>query len=120
MKKILALSIFCSSLTCGFSFAADELPQLLMQAPAQKFDILGPISATKKSVDEAQTELLFQGKKLDADAVILKDCTAGSIERSGLTWFKAQAACEGLAIRYSKIPTSAPHSQGIKPSKSPL
>ncbi len=95
----------------SLSQAAEGLPELLQLAPPQKFEILGPISATKKSVEESQTELLFQAKKLDADAVILKGCESGSIQRSGLTWFKAQASCEGLAIRYLKaknLPTSLP------------
>lgn len=90
--------------------ASEKIPELLNQAPGQKFEILGPISATKKTVDEAQIELLHQGQKLEADAVILKNCQSGSIQREGLTWFKAQASCEGLAIRYplpsSKIPSS--------------
>lgn len=95
----------------SLSQAVEALPELLQMAPSQKFEILGPISATKKSVEESQAELLFQAQKLDADAVILKNCESGSIQRSGLTWFKAQASCEGLAIRYLKakvIPTTLP------------
>ena len=114
MKKFSIL--FLLALFSSTSFALEGLPELLMQAPPQKFDILGPISATMKSVEEAQSELLHQGKKLDADAVILKNCSSGAIERSGLTWYKSQAACEGLAIRYSKIPASQP----AKALKTPL
>jgi len=110
MKTPLLLTL--SFLAAASLQAAEKIPELLNQAPGQKFEILGPISATKKTVDEAQIELLHQGQKLDADAVILKNCESGSIQRQGLTWFKAQASCEGLAIRYpltsSKTPLSKP------------
>ncbi len=84
------------------SHAADKLPILLEQAPSQNFEILGPVSATEKKIEDAREELLHQAQKLDADAVILKECKAGAIERNGLTWYKSQASCEGIAIRFKK------------------
>lgn len=112
MRKFLLILI----VGCFYTeaWATEKLPDLLNQAPTQSFEILGPLSATKKSVDEAQIELLHQGQKLDADAVILKDCKAGSIQREGLTWYKAQAACEGLAIRFGKQNSSPQNSLPTK------
>lgn len=99
MKKILYLGIFFLSLSS--LQAEDALPLLLDSAPNQSFNILGPVSATEKKVEAAQDELLHQAQKLNADAVILKNCQPGSIQRNGLSWSKAQASCEGLAIQFN-------------------
>ncbi len=93
---------FLISLFSSIILADAQLPILLNESPSQSFNILGPVSATEKKVENAQDELLHQAQKLNADAVILKNCKSGSIQRDGLTWYKAQASCEGLAIRFDK------------------
>lgn len=99
MKKLLLISLFMN-LFYQSLWANPKLPELLNQAPSQSFEMLGPVSATMKSIEESKIELLHQAQKLEADAVILKDCKAGGIEREGLSWSKARASCEGIAIRY--------------------
>lgn len=106
MRKIIfrlffILGIFYFSIGAQ-SFAQENLPKIITEAPTQKFEELGPVSATERTVDEARIELTRQAKKLGAQAIILKNCEAGSIKRDGLTWNKHQASCEGMAIRFKK------------------
>ncbi len=80
----------------------EKLPLLIETNPTQRFEILSPVGATKKTVEEAQVQLLREAKKVDADAVIYMICTPPGIRRDGLNWAHEQAYCRGKAIRFSK------------------
>ncbi len=99
MKKIILLGVFGFSFIFSLGYSLESLPQLLEEAPAQNYERLGNVSATKGKPEEARLELLRQAQKLSADAVILKDCKPASFQREGLTWYKTQASCEGIAIK---------------------
>ena len=81
------------------SFAQNSLPQILSQTPTERFEELGPVSASEHRVEDARVELARQAQKLEADAVILKSCEPASIKRDGLTWNSVPAFCEGMAIK---------------------
>ncbi|MBF0492134.1 MAG: hypothetical protein HQM15_05085 [Deltaproteobacteria bacterium] len=104
LQRVYLQFIFCMLclLPGTKSFTQDNLPQILNQAPTQKFEVLGPVSATEPKVEEARTELARQAHKLGAQAVVLKHCEAPSIRREGLTWISVHASCEGTAIKFTK------------------
>lgn len=100
MRSLLKIILLICMSFFSFAQATEKLPDLLDQAPRKTFSILGPVTATKGKMEEAEVELLKQAQKLGADAVILKECKPGAIKRDGLSWSKYDAACEGLAIKY--------------------
>lgn len=93
---------FFSSPIFSNEMNSEKLPLLIETNPTKPFEILTPIGATKKTIEEAKTQLLREAKKVDADAVIYMICTAPGIRREGLSWAHEQAYCRGKAIRFLK------------------
>jgi len=83
---------------------AEDLPPLLLDRPEKKFDVLTPLGAGEKTLDEAQEQLRREGKKVDADAVFLIACENGGMGRDGLTFYHKDTYCKGLAIRFAPTP----------------
>ena len=89
-----------SSNVLSLSHEDEDLPPLLEAIPTTPYDILSPVGAGMKTVEEARHQLQVEAKKVQAEAVVGVFCTPGGMARSGLTWFHKDAYCKGTAIRY--------------------
>lgn len=79
----------------------ENLPPLLEAAPQKPYEVLTPIGAGKKDLLEARQQLRREGAKAQAEAVLLLGCESGGMARDGLTFYRKDAYCRGLAIRYT-------------------
>ena len=86
----------------------ENLPPLLEAAPERPYDVLTPLGAGKKDLLEARKQLRREGAKAQAEAVLLLTCESGGMGRNGLTFYRQDAYCRGLAIRYKAAPTPSP------------
>lgn len=82
----------------------EDLPELLDINPKAPFDILGPVGAGKKTIEEAREQLRREAKKMDASAVASVRCEPGGMSRDGLNFFRKDAYCRGYAIRFKEAP----------------
>jgi len=102
-KKIIFLFGFLiSSPVFSAEIFQEKLPLLIETNPSQKFEVLTPVGATMKNVEDAKLQLLREAKKVEADAVMHVICTPPGIRRDGLNWAHEQAYCRGKAIRFLK------------------
>lgn len=98
-----------SALASSALIESDEnLPPLLEAAPERPYDVLTPLGAGKKDLLEARKQLRREGAKAQAEAVLLLSCESGGMGRNGLTFYRQDAYCRGLAIRYKVAPTPLP------------
>lgn len=80
----------------------ENLPPLLEAAPTRRYEVLTPLGAGKKDLLEARLQLRREGAKAQAEAVLLLGCESGGMARDGLTFYRKDAYCRGLAIRYTQ------------------
>lgn len=78
----------------------ENLPPLLEAAPSSPYEILTPLGAGNKDLLEARQQLRREGAKAQAEAIILLSCEQGGMGRDGMTFYRKDAYCRGLAIRY--------------------
>ncbi len=115
-KTLRILAFLALGLTLGRSVRAasvpgmesdENLPPLLEQAPVRRYEVLTPLGAGKKDLLEARQQLRREGAKAQAEAVLLLSCENGGMSRDGLVFYKKDAYCRGLAIRYLAAPDKA-------------
>ena len=82
--------------------AHENLPPLLEVAPQDAYEVLTPIGAGKKELLDARQQLRREAVKVQADAVIVLNCEEGGVTHDGMTWYRKDAYCRGLAIRYKE------------------
>lgn len=82
--------------------AQENLPAILDGKIEKSFEILTPVGAGKKTIDEAKIQLQKEAKKVDADGIVQVVCEPGGIRREGLSWSHQQPYCRGKAIRFLK------------------
>jgi len=82
----------------------ENLPPLLEQVPVRGYEVLTPLGAGMKELPEAMQQLRREGAKAQAEAVVLLGCESGGMARDGLVFYKKDAYCRGLAIRYTNAP----------------
>ncbi|MBL7685763.1 MAG: hypothetical protein JNK65_07000 [Deltaproteobacteria bacterium] len=109
MKKTLTLFLSFFGMLLNSSLQAlEDLPPILEIPPAH-YEILGPIGATMKTLDEAQIQLQREAKKLDADAIIFLSCQKGGLKGNGFGFDVTRPYCKGKAIRIKGLDESRPH-----------
>ncbi|MCC7345560.1 MAG: hypothetical protein IT573_11525 [Deltaproteobacteria bacterium] len=86
----------------AFPVPDEELPPLLETTPPRPYEVLTPLGAGKKDLLEARLQLRREGAKAQAEAVLLLGCESGGMGRDGLTFYRKDAYCRGLAIRYTQ------------------
>lgn len=80
----------------------ENLPPLLETTPPRPYEVLTPLGAGKKDLLEARLQLRREGAKAQAEAILLLGCESGGMARDGLTFYRKDAYCRGLAIRYTQ------------------
>lgn len=99
---ILAHGPWAAAAPPAFPIPDEELPPLLEAAPPRRYEVLTPLGAGKKDLLEARLQLRREGAKAQAEAVLLLGCESGGMGRQGLTFYRKDAYCRGLAIRYTQ------------------
>ncbi|MFO1463483.1 MAG: hypothetical protein U1F66_06870 [bacterium] len=106
-RSLLILSLLAPTIPVGAAPldaqpGEEALPPLLEKAPTQAYEVLTPVGAGKKDLFEAREQLRREAAKAQAEAVILLQCEGGGMGRDGMVFFKKDAYCRGLAIRYQQ------------------
>ncbi len=118
------LLVLAALLVPGFALgqlpppAQDDLPPIL-ERTTTPYEILSPIGAGKKTIEEAREQLRREAKKVQAEALIGVRCEPGGLGRSGLTWYPKDAYCRGLAVRFKQALAANPLDPGASGSTNP-
>lgn len=99
LRSLLVIALFFSPFAVGaVEWAPQNLPPILEEVPKEPFQVLSPVGAGKKTIDEARVQMQREAVKVDADAIINTSCKPGGLRRSGLSWEYEDAYCKGTAI----------------------